>query len=172
MKKAIIVVDMQNDFITGALASAAAEAVIPGIAALLEANAAAAEPAQVFFTKDTHGPDYLETQEGRKLPVAHCLRGTPGWEICPGLAPFAAQSRVIEKPVFGSIELGRALKGFDEALFTGVCTDICVISCAMLARAFNPELRIRVAGGLCAGTTPENHANALRALACCQAEIV
>lgn len=172
MKKAIVIVDMQNDFVTGALANPAAAAVIPGIKKLLEENAASAESAAVFFTMDTHGDNYLQTQEGQKLPVPHCIRGTAGWAICPELAPFAKAARVIEKPVFGSVELGAALKEFDEVLFAGVCTDICVISNAMVARAFSPELRIRIARDLCAGTTVQNHENALQALACCQAEIV
>lgn len=172
MKKAIVVVDMQNDFVTGALGSPAAAAVIPGIAAFLEANAASENPADVFFTMDTHGEDYLQTQEGRKLPVPHCIRGTDGWKICPGLAPFAEKARVIEKPVFGSPELGAALRGYGEVTLTGVCTDICVISNAMVIRAFSPETAVKVAASLCAGTSAENHENALKALRCCQAEIV
>ena len=130
MKTAIVVIDMQNDFVTGSLGTREAAKVLP---------------ADVFFTQDTHPENYLETQEGRRLPVPHCIRGSRGWDICEELKPFASADRTIQKPTFGSLELGSRLKTYDRIIFTGVCTDICVI-----------------------GTTPENHENALKALRICQ----
>lgn len=170
-KKAIAVIDMQKDFVTGVLGSKEAGETLPRIEALLHSNALSEDPAEVFFTMDTHGPDYRQTQEGRKLPIPHCLRGSDGWKLCGPLERYAALAPVFEKNTFGSVKLAQALAEFEEVLLTGVCTDICVISNAMLIRAFSPETRIRVRSGLCAGSTPERHRTALLAMAACQVEI-
>ncbi len=168
MKTAIVVIDMQNDFVTGSLGTREAAEVLPRIRDFLAENAASSSPADVFFTQDTHPENYLETQEGRRLPVPHCIRGSRGWDICEELKPFASADRTIQKPTFGSLELGSRLKTYDRIIFTGVCTDICVISNALIAKAAAPETSIEVKPELCAGTTPENHENALKALRICQ----
>ena len=170
-RRAIIVIDMQNDFVTGALGSADAVRATGAIREALERNAAQSDPADVFFTQDTHGDDYLQTQEGRRLPVAHCIRGTEGWEIVPELRPFADSARTVCKPTFGSLELPKLLAGYSEVTLAGVCTDICVVSNALLLKAFHPEMTVRAAGALCAGTTPENHESALRTMRSCQVEV-
>ena len=133
---------------------------------------------RILFTRDTHGADYLHTREGRNLPVPHCIRGTEGWEIIPQLQEYAAHP--IDKPTFGSTVLGELLKAQDEDLrrqgkpgvekvtLIGVCTDICVLSNALLVKAFLPEAEIVVEAGCCAGVTPQAHRTALEAMKACQ----
>ena len=170
MHKAIVVVDMQNDFIDGALGTREAQEMLPRMVAKL--TAARAESVALIFTMDTHGTDYLATQEGKKLPVEHCIRGTAGWQIADALQPFVREAAaVIEKPTFGATVLPAALADYDEIEFVGLCTDICVISNALLAKAFYPEKRICVDPACCAGVTPESHANALSAMRMCQIEV-
>lgn len=164
MKKILIVVDMQNDFIDGSLGSAMAQAIVPKVV-----EKAAHFDGKVIFTRDTHGPNYLNTQEGRKLPVKHCIQGTPGWQICEELQPFAAN--VVDKLSFGSISLPRLLaqEGTPESIeLCGLCTDICVISNAMILKAALPEIPLLVDASCCAGVTPESHRNALEAMKMCQ----
>ena len=165
--KLLIVVDMQNDFIDGALGTAEAAAIVDRVAAKI--RAARAEGTEVWFTRDTHEENYLETQEGRNLPVKHCIRGSFGWEISSKLD--AADSLIIDKPTFGSMELAEkvaALEGLESAELIGLCTDICVISNAMLLKARLPELPVKVDASCCAGVTPASHANALSAMKMCQ----
>ena len=170
MGKAIIVVDMQNDFVDGALGTQEAQAMLPRLVEKLKAEQAAGTA--LVFTMDTHGTDYLETQEGKKLPVEHCIRGTTGWQIADALQPFVrAAAAVIEKPTFGATALPAAIADYDEIEFVGLCTDICVISNALLLKAFYPEKRITVDASCCAGVTPESHANALNAMRMCQIEV-
>ena len=170
MHKAIVVVDMQNDFIDGTLGTREAQEMLPRMVAKL--TAARAEGVALIFTMDTHGTDYLATQEGKRLPVEHCIRGTAGWEIASALQPFVrAAAAVIEKPAFGAPDLPAALADYDEIELVGLCTDICVISNALLAKAFYPEKRICVDAACCAGVTPESHANALSAMRMCQVEV-
>lgn len=170
MKKTLIVVDMQNDFIDGALGTQEAEAIVPAVLARMQK--AREEGETVICTRDTHGADYLQTQEGRKLPVAHCIQGTKGWEVREELKPFIDET--IDKPSFGSVELPKlsAVREADELTLIGLCTDICVISNAMLLKAFYPEKTIRVEAACCAGVTPQSHETALRAMQACQIEIV
>lgn len=169
MQNILIVIDMQNDFIDGALGTAEAVQIVPNVAEKLKSFSGRA-----LFTRDTHEEDYLSTQEGRNLPVPHCIRGTAGWEICAALAPFAAEAETIDKPTFGSAALGerlRALNGEEPIsgiTLVGLCTDICVISNAMLIKAFLPEVPITVDAACCAGVTPESHRNALAAMKVCQ----
>ena len=170
MRKAIVVVDMQNDFVDGALGTQEAQAMLPRLVEKLKAEQTAGTV--LVFTMDTHGADYLETQEGKKLPVEHCIRGTAGWQIVDALQPFLREAAaVIEKPTFGATALPAALADYDEIEFVGLCTDICVISNALLAKAFYPEKRICVDASCCAGVTPESHANALAAMRMCQVEV-
>ena len=170
MKKAIVVVDMQKDFIDGALGTKEAQAMLPRMEAKLAAARAAGTA--LVFTMDTHGEDYLATQEGKRLPVPHCIRGTKGWEIAASLQPFVqAAVAVVEKPSFGSTELPAVLAGYDEIELVGLCTDICVISNALLLKAFYPEKRISVDASCCAGVTVESHEDALRAMKMCQVDV-
>lgn len=170
MKKAIVVVDMQKDFIDGALGTKEAQAMLPRMEAKL--SAAQAAGTKLVFTMDTHGEDYLATQEGRRLPVPHCIRGTEGWEIAASLQPFVrAAAAVVEKPAFGSTELPALLEDCDEIELVGLCTDICVISNALVLKAFYPEKKISVDASCCAGVTPASHAEALRAMKMCQVDV-
>lgn len=170
MQKAIVVVDMQNDFVDGALGTQEAQVMLPRLVEKLKAEQTAGTA--LVFTMDTHGADYLATQEGKKLPVEHCIRGTAGWQIADALQPFVREAAaVIEKPTFGATALPAALAGYDEIEFVGLCTDICVISNALLTKAFYPEKRICVDAACCAGVTPESHANALSAMRMCQVEV-
>ena len=170
MKKAIVVVDMQKDFIDGALGTKEAQEMLPRMEAKL--SAAQAAGTKIVFTMDTPGEDYLATQEGRRLPVPHCIRGTEGWEIAASLQPFVrAAAAVVEKPAFGSTELPALLEDCDEIELVGLCTDICVISNALVLKAFYPEKKISVDASCCAGVTPASHAEALRAMKMCQVDV-
>ena len=170
MKKLLVVVDMQNDFIGGPLGTKEAEAVVPAVAARIKR--AKADGDEILFTRDTHGDDYPASAVGKKRPVAHCLRGTYGWQIDGRLD--AAGAKILDKPAFGSVALGEYVRsgGYGEIELVGVCTDICVISNALLVKAFSPETRVAVRRDCCAGVTPESHENALRAMAVCQIEII
>ena len=147
-----------------------AQEMLPRMLAKLTAEQAAGTV--LVFTMDTHGADYLQTQEGQKLPVEHCIRGTAGWQIADALQPFVQEAAaVIEKPAFGAPTLPAALADYDEIELVGLCTDICVISNALLLKAFYPEKPISVDAACCAGVTPESHVNALNAMRMCQVEV-
>ena len=170
MKKALIVIDMQNDFIDGALGTKEAEAMLPR--ALARVKEAAADPdTRLIFTQDTHDANYLSSAEGKKLPVPHCIKPQKGWEICPALAPYAAKATVVEKGTFGSTQLPEIVKDCEEILLLGLCTDICVISNALLLKAFYPEKSIAVAPDACAGVTAESHQKAIDVMQTCQIEL-
>lgn len=169
MRKALVVVDMQNDFIDGALGTKAAQEMLPRMAEKLAAEQAAGTA--LVFTMDTHGADYLQTQEGKKLPVEHCIRGTAGWQIADALQPFVHGAQIAEKPAFGSTDLPALLADYDEIELAGLCTDICVISNALILKAFHPEKIIAVDASCCAGVTTESHANALAAMKMCQVDV-
>lgn len=169
-KKLLVVVDMQNDFIGGALGTQEAQNILPAVRARIAD--ARKEGEEVAFTRDTHGDDYLSSQEGKNLPVPHCIAGTAGHEIAAGLC--LAGERVFDKPAFGSIELAAYVKerGFAAVELVGVCTDICVISNALLIKAFCPEAEVCVRAGCCAGVTPQSHQTALAAMRACQVKIL
>ena len=169
-KKLLVVVDMQNDFIGGALGTQEAQNILPAVRARIAD--ARKEGEVVVFTRDTHGEEYLSTQEGKNLPVPHCIAGTAGHEIAAGLC--LAGERVFDKPAFGSIELAAYVKerGFAAVELVGVCTDICVISNALLIKAFCPEAEVCVRAGCCAGVTPQSHQTALAAMRACQVKIL
>ena len=161
----LIVVDMQNDFIDGSLGTKEAQAIIPAVKAKIEGF-----DGQVIFTKDTHEDNYLETREGRFLPVPHCIRGTKGHEISRELDTEG--KIILEKPTFGATGLAPYVTDCDEITLVGLCTDICVISNALLLKAFLPEATVRVEAACCAGVTPESHRNALEAMKMCHIEII
>lgn len=175
MRKLLIVVDMQHDFTFGALKNYEAISVIPKV--LKKVNEFEGE---VIYTLDTHTPDYLNTQEGKKLPIVHCVDGTKGHNLVEPLLDVqkVMGSKLYRKPTFGSIELAsdiakwHAENPIDEIEICGVCTDICVISNAMLIKANVPEVKIVVDASCSAGVTPETHKNALEAMKMCQIEVI
>lgn len=168
MKKLLVVVDMQKDFIDGALGTAEAQNIVGNVKEKIENY-----DGEVVFTLDTHSEIYLNTQEGKNLPVEHCIRGTEGWELDVNLKDLAKDRRIFEKPTFGSVELAEYVVSGDytEVELIGLCTDICVISNAVLIKAFLPEVKVAVDALCCAGVTPQSHNNALSAMAMCQIEI-
>ena len=173
MRKILLVIDMQNDFINGALGTSEAEAIVGRVAEEIRKY----PTENVIATRDTHTENYLNTQEGWKLPVVHCVRGTPGWELHPEIAAALKGAAVIDKPTFGSKELAEKLFLLSEqddleVTLAGLCTDICVVSNALLIKAFLPETPVRVIADCCAGVTPESHQAALDTMRMCQIEIV
>lgn len=169
MSKLLVVVDMQKDFINGALGTREAEKIVPYVIDEIKNF-----DGDVVFTFDTHSSIYLETQEGKKLPVPHCIKGTDGWMLDESIKPLAVGKKCFEKPTFGSIELAEYVAGGDykDITLIGLCTDICVISNAILIKAFLPEANIWVKSSCCAGVTPESHENALMAMKMCQINII
>ena len=169
--KVLAIIDMQKDFIDGALGTKEAVAIVPKVAARLAQ--AWADGETVVFTRDTHHADYLLTQEGRNLPVPHCLEGTDGWQIDAALA--VEDAPVFDKPGFGSpalIEYLRSLPALEGVEFIGLCTDICVITNAMMTKGALPEVPLSVRADCCAGVTPQSHETALQAMRMCQISIV
>ena len=171
MQNVLVVVDMQNDFIDGALGTKEAVAIVPNVKAKIENF-----EGTVLFTRDTHYEDYMETQEGKNLPVVHCVKGTDGWEIIPELKVLCEEKncKCYDKPTFGSTALAADLKNMYEAgelesvELVGICTDICVVSNALMIKAFMPELPVALDSACCAGVTPEKHEAALETMRSCQ----
>lgn len=170
--KVLVVVDMQNDFIDGALGTKEARSIVANVIEKIKGF-----DGIVLATRDTHKENYLETQEGRALPVEHCIEGTFGHQIKKEIEELL-DSEPIDKPTFGSVALGEKLAAMnreskiESVTFAGLCTDICVISNALLAKAFLPEVPIFVDAKCCAGVTPESHERALLAMKSCQIEIL
>ena len=172
MAKALIVIDMQNDFVTGELGTNEAREMVPRLVKKLE-DIVEEGAVDLIFTQDTHAENYLDTQEGKNLPVRHCIKKTDGWQIIPELQKFTARAKaVIEKKAFGSTRLPSLIKPYEVIEFAGVCTDICIISNALLVKAFYPEQRVQVDAACCAGSTPEAHEKALDVMANCQCKII
>jgi nicotinamidase-related amidase len=173
MRRVLVVVDMQNDFIDGSLGGAAAVAIVARVVAKIRSYPADS----VYCTLDTHPANYLETAEGRNLPVEHCIKGTAGWELNGSVKEVLTSSVNIEKPTFGSYELAERLYALYqnnpdlEIELVGLCTDICVVSNAILLKAKMPEAPISVDSSCCAGVTPESHAAALLTMKMCQISI-
>ena len=165
--KALIVVDMQKDFVDGALGTKEAEAIVENVKKKIEDCRRAGM--QIIFTRDTHPENYLETYEGKHLPVTHCVEGTEGWAIDSRLT-VDEKDIVVNKPTFGY--LGWNAYDFEEVEIIGLCTDICVISNALIIRAMNPEMDITVTANCCAGVTPETHNAALATMKMCQIQVV
>ena len=166
--KYLIVIDMQVDFISGSLGSHSAVSIVKNVKNKIDNFSG-----KVIFTRDTHGEDYLNTQEGTKLPVKHCIKGTAGWQICDELIPYA--KTIVDKVTFGSTELPEILRAYGEPIeeihLCGLCTDICVISNAMILKASFPEAKISVDASCCAGVTPESHNIALEAMKAVQIDV-
>lgn len=184
MKNILLVIDMQVDFVDGALGSAEAQAIVPAVARRIDEANERGE--RIIFTYDTHTEDYMNTHEGSMLPVIHCVRGTAGWQLAPAIEQAAARcgsAERVEKPTFGSVALARQLAQEAEAEglicgrgmrveLCGLCTDICVVSNALLLRAALPEAEIYVNPALCAGVTPEKHNAAIETMASCQIRLL
>ena len=174
MKKFLIVVDMQRDFVDGALGSPEAAAIVPNVVRKIEGF-----DGEIVVTFDTHHENYMDTAEGKKLPVPHCIQGTPGWALDSAVAA-ALENRgytAVEKPTFGSTALAgilRQMAGQEDFSMelVGLCTDICVVSNALLLKAHFPEKQIRVDASCCAGVTPKSHEAAIATMASCQIDIL
>ena len=172
MKKILVVVDMQNDFIDAALGTAEAVAIVDAV----KEKIISYPVENVIATMDTHGENYMETQEGQNLPVMHCIKGTDGWKIRPDIAELLEGAKIYEKPTFGSTALAADLKALSEneeieLELIGLCTDICVVSNALLLKANMPEVKISVDAACCAGVTPEKHLAALETMRSCQVNV-
>ena len=179
MKKITIVIDMQNDFLTGSLANPDAVSIIPSVLDQIKNSD------YVMYTRDTHGENYLETQEGKNLPVPHCVEGTHGWQIVDELDPHSIADikmwHIVNKPTFGDVNIWMDMYFADlvnwngdgvEVTFCGTCTDICVVSNAMIVKSLYPELVVNVKADACAGLTPEKHKAALEVMSSCQINII
>ncbi len=166
MKKTLIVVDMQNDFIDMALGTAEAVAIVPMVKAKIDEYIKNGD--EVIYTRDTHSEDYLNTPEGKKLPVPHCIKGTVGWQIADGL--YVEGCKIIDKPNFGW--QGWAEESFESVELIGLCTDICVVSNALIIKTLFPDAEVKVDATCSAGVTPESHRAALLTMKMCQIEIL
>ena len=173
MRKLLIVIDMQNDFIDAALGTKEAVAIVEAVKEKIRSY-----PAEdVIATMDTHGENYMSTQEGKNLPVVHCIKGTDGWQIRPDIAELLSGAKIYEKPTFGSTAMAADLKAMSEKEeieleLIGLCTDICVVSNALLLKACMPEVKISVDAACCAGVTPQKHEAALETMRSCQIRVV
>ena len=172
MRKLLIVIDMQNDFIDAALGTPQAEAIVDAVKEKIRSY----PTEDVIATMDTHHEDYMQTQEGKYLPVPHCIRGTDGWQIRADIAALLDKAEIFEKPTFGSVEMAKELAELSrqeelELELIGLCTDICVVSNALLLKAAMPEVKITVDASCCAGVTPEKHLAALETMRSCQIQV-
>ena len=171
MKSCLIVIDMQNDFISGSLGSDEAKKIVPKVKERIEK--AIKDGEDIYFTKDTHYEDYLNTKEGQFLPVKHCIENTSGHDICDELKPYEKNAKnIFIKNTFGYKDLPQYLNEYDSITFVGLCTDICVVSNVVLTKAFYPEKNIIVKNDCCAGTSVENHNAALSVMKSCHIEII
>ena len=169
-KDILIVIDMQNDFIDGALGTPEAQSIVPNVVKKIEK--AREEGKEIIFTKDTHGNDYLNTQEGKFLPIPHCIRGSDGWEICSEIV-ITGEDNIINKPSFGCSDwYWEIIEPISSIEMIGLCTDICVISNALILKSEYPEIPITVDASCCAGVTPEKHKAALETMKSCQINVI
>ena len=173
MKKLLIVVDMQNDFIDGALGTKEAVAIVPNVVEKIKTW-----DGDIIATRDTHTNDYMNTREGKYLPVPHCIKNTPGHEINQtikeALMNAEVEVAVIDKITFGSVNLPKMVfvGDYDYVELIGLCTDICVVSNAMLIKAELPEIDVAVDATCCAGVTPDTHNAALTTMKMCQINVI
>lgn len=168
-EKILVVIDMQNDFINGSLGTDEAQAIVDNVVNKIREY----EPINIYATRDTHKENYLETSEGKCLPVIHCVKDTYGWQIRDEIAEAMPEAKIVDKPTFGSTDLADILyarndKNEIEIELVGLCTDICVVSNALLLKAKMPEVKISVDSSCCAGVTPETHKSALDTMKMCQ----
>ena len=174
--KVLIVIDMQKDFTTGALGNPETAAVVGNVAEYITKFRNENKDGKLIATLDTHNEDYMNTQEGKKLPVPHCIRGTDGWMLEDAVENALGDNCIkLEKITFGAVDLPFAVgrdENIEEIQLVGVCTDICVISNAMILKAAFPEVPIKIIADCCAGVTPDTHNNALEAMKMCQMEII
>ncbi len=173
MRKLLLVIDMQTDFVDGALGTAEAVAIIPNVLREI----AKYDKNDIIATRDTHLDDYMQTREGKYLPIPHCIKDTSGWELHSEIAPALEGCKIVDKPTFGSTELcdlicDMAKKEEIEVTLVGLCTDICVVSNAMLIKAALPETDVRIVADACAGVTPDTHFAALTTMKMCQIDII
>ena len=173
MRKLLLVIDMQNDFIDGALGTAEAVAMLPRALEEIKKYPAA----DIIATRDTHAPNYMDTQEGKNLPVPHCIRGTQGWELNGEVQAAVGDVEIIDKPTFGSKILAERLADIAEKeeleiTLIGLCTDICVVSNALMIKAYLPETKVNVIADCCAGVTPATHSAALETMKMCQINVI
>ena len=166
MKKTLLVIDMQNDFIDMALGTKEAVAIVPAVKAKIAAYKKAGD--EIIYTRDTHEENYLQSAEGQKLPVPHCIRNTKGWEIADGL--YTEGARIIDKPNFGWPHWDR--EDLESVEIIGLCTDICVVSNALIIKATFPDIPVTVDSRCCAGVTPESHEAALLTMKMCQIDVI
>ena len=176
--KILVAIDLQKDFTTGALGNAECDAAADKAAERIKSFRAENSDTPVIFTLDTHAENYLDTQEGRNLPVVHCIKGSEGWGLDERIEAVRDDRDIlVEKPTFGSARLPEVIREtaggreIEEIEFIGVCTDICVISNAMIIKANFPEVPVVINSECCAGVTPQSHENALSAMAMCQMKI-
>lgn len=172
MRKILVVVDMQRDLIDGSLGTKEAQSIVEAVKEKIRTY----EPENVVATRDTHPENYLKTYEGKHLPVEHCIEGTDGWQLYPGIDELLSGCVIFDKPTFGSVKLAEYLKKLNaaspiEVEIVGLCTDICVISNALLIKAYLPEVNISLDPKCCAGVTPESHEAALTTMRSCQIQI-
>ena len=164
--KTLIVVDMQNDFVDGTLGTSEAIAILPFVRKKISEYAERGD--EIIFTRYTHQSDYLQSNEGKHLPVEHCIEGTYGWEIVDGL--YIEGCEIVDKPAFGYT--GWSERDFSDVELIGLCTDICVVSNALIIKALYPEISVCVDPKRCAGVTPESHEAALMTMKMCQVDMV
>ena len=171
MKEALVVIDMQNDFIDGSLGTTEAQNIVPYVVKKINSFSG-----DLYYTRDTHSEDYLNTLEGKKLPILHCIKDSFGWEIQKEVWEDKEKKNpiIIDKPTFASTQLAQTLaqKQYDRITLVGLCTDICVISNALNIKALLWETPIVVEEACCAGVTPQSHKQALNAMTMCQIDIV
>ena len=173
MRDILLVIDMQTDFVDGALGSAEAVAIITNVLREI----AKFDKSNIIATRDTHPESYMQTREGKHLPVPHCIKDTDGWQIHPAIAPAIDGCLVIDKPTFGSTALCEHIVKIAKneeisVTLVGLCTDICVVSNAMLIKAALPEIEVTVVADACAGVTPDTHAAALTTMKMCQINVI
>ena len=166
MKKTLIVVDMQNDFVDGSLGTLEAQRIVENVKQKVKTYQQNGD--EIIFTRDTHTEDYLNTNEGKHLPVEHCIKGTNGWEIVDGLE--IPNAKYIDKPTFGWLNWRE--QALEEVELVGLCTDICVVSNALIIKAMYPEIEITVDASCCAGVTPDTHKAAIETMKMCQINII
>lgn len=181
MKKTLIVIDMQRDFIDGSLGTKEAQAIVPNVKKKIEEYKSRGD--EIIFTRDTHGENYLETNEGKHLPVKHCIEGTDGWQIHPDID--ISECEHIDKPNFGWMFWSSTespyeddddntyyFRDLEDIEIVGLCTDICVVSNALILKANYPWVNITVDASCCAGVTPESHKAALLTMKMCQINVI